>query len=270
MIIDSHCHLVSYKYNEDEMDGIIARAIDAGVSQQVTLATNLEDCPQHLAVAEKYPSVYACVGIHPCDVHETPDDYMSTLEGYAKHPKCVAIGETGLDYYHSAPEGWTDDSYHERQRQFLKEHFELAKRLDKNIVIHTRDKFGKQSMDDALKIYREYADDVQAVFHCFLGPIEYADAIFALGGIISFTGIATFKSATDCSQAAASAPVGKFMVETDAPYLAPVPHRGKRCEPAYTRHTAKHIAALRGESIEMFGQHTSHTAQVFYGFISER
>jgi len=270
MIIDSHCHLVSHKYLEGEMDSIITRALDAGVGKQITLATNLEDCPQHLAVAEKYPSVFACIGIHPCDVHSTPDNYMDVLEDLAKHDKCVGIGETGLDYFHASPEGWTEEDYHARQRALLREHFELAKRLGKNIVIHTRDRAGKQSMDDALTIYRDYAESVRAVFHCFLGPLENAEEIFKLGGLISFTGIATFKSARDCSQAAANAPVGTFMLETDAPYLAPTPHRGKRCEPAYTLHTAEHIATLRGETLEELTAHTSHTAEHFYGFSSER
>jgi len=264
MIIDSHCHLVSYKYEPGEIGDLVQRAHEAGVTQMVTLATSLEDCPQHLAITEAHDSVYAAIGIHPCDVHETPDDYMAQLEAFARHEKCVAIGETGLDYFHPAPEGWTDEDYHARQRQFLREHFELAARLEKNVVIHTRDRSGKQSMDDALEIYREFADKVRAVFHCFLGPWENAEPVLELGGMISFTGIATFKSAKDCIAAAVAAPVGSFMLETDAPYLAPAPHRGKRCEPGYTRHTAEFIAEKRGETLEEIAAHTTKAAKEFY------
>ncbi|MDB9741790.1 TatD family hydrolase [Akkermansiaceae bacterium] len=264
MIIDSHCHLVSYKYEEGEIKSILERAQQAGVEKLVTLATNLEDAPKHLALTEQFDPIYACIGIHPCDVAECPDDYMTQLTRYAEHPKCVAIGETGLDYFHPAPEGWTEETYHARQREFLEAHFALAAKLKKNIVIHTRDKTGKASLNDCLDIYAKWSDKVQAVFHCFLGPLENADKIFELGGIISFTGIATFKSATDCSEAAKLAPKGKFMLETDSPYLAPAPNRGKRCEPAYTADTAKHIAALRNESLEDLAAHTSATAEKFY------
>lgn len=264
MIIDSHCHLVSYKFQREEIAELVDRAIEAGVTQMVTLATNLEDAPKHLEIAESFPSVWAAIGIHPCDVHETPDDYLTALRTFAMHPRCVAIGETGLDYFHPAPEGWTNEDYHQRQRDFLEQHFEMAAELGKNIVIHTRDKSGKQSLTDCLDIYARYADKVQAVFHCFLGPIENAKRIFELGGLISFTGISTFKSAKDCIAAAIAVPAGSFMVETDSPYLAPTPHRGQRCEPAFTTLTAHHLADARGETFDSFASHTTQTAKKFY------
>ena len=264
MIIDSHCHLISYKYSPDEMDSIVQRALDAGVSNMITLATSLEDCRQHLDLTEKYNSVYATIGIHPCDVHDTPDNYLEELKQHALHPRCVAIGETGLDYYHPAPEGWTDDTYHQRQREFLEQHFALAAELNKNIVIHTRDRSGKLSMEHCLDIYGRWNDKVQAVFHCFPGPIENAYPIFDLGGLISFTGIATFKSAKDCLETAIKVAPGSFMLETDSPYLAPTPHRGKRCEPAYTAITAAFIADARNETIEQLAAHTTETAKKFY------
>lgn len=265
-ITDSHCHLAAHKFSADELATLVGNASDAGVKRIVTVATSLEDIPQNIAIAEQFGSVYCAIGIHPCDVHETPDDYMPSVKESAQHAKCVAIGETGLDYFHPAPEGWTDEAYHQRQRDFLRQHFELAKELGKNIIIHTRDKSGKQSLDDALDIYADFADGVVAVFHCFLGPWENATRIIELGGIVSFTGIATFKSAKDCIAAAIEAPAGKFMVETDAPYLAPAPHRGKRNEPAYTEHTAQAIATARGELFADFYAHTEATANAFFNF----
>lgn len=264
MIIDSHCHLVSHKFEPSEIAEIVTRAEQANVTSLVTLATNLGDAPAHLKLAETYPNIYAGIGIHPCDVSETPDSYMEELEKLASHQKCVVIGETGLDYFHPAPKGWTNESYRERQRHFLNEHFALAAKLNKNIVLHTRDKDAHQSFDDCIEIYSKWADQVQAVFHCFLGPIERAEPVFKLGGIISFTGISTFKSAKDCSAAAQQAPEGTFMLETDSPYLAPAPYRGKRCEPAHVLETAKHIAASRNETLEKLTQHTTNVAKKFY------
>ncbi len=262
---DSHCHLASHKFSEDELDDVVERAIENHVHRMVTLATSLDDIPEHIAVTEKFSNIYCALGIHPCDVHQTADDYLPQLKEYARHPKCVAIGETGLDYFHPAPDGWTDEAYHQRQRDFLKQHFELAAELGKNIVIHTRDKTGKQSLDDAVEIYKPFSKQVKAVFHCFLGPWENAAAILELGGYLSYTGIATFKKATDTLDAAVLTPSDRIMVETDSPYLAPVPHRGKRCEPGFTYHTAKHIAEARGESLEDFAMFTETNVNTFYG-----
>lgn len=266
MITDSHCHLASHKFPETELPEILTRAKENGIHRLITLATTLEDSLQNIAISEKFPQVYTAIGIHPCDVHETPDNYLPELTKLASHPKCLAIGETGLDYFHPAPEGWTDETYHTRQRHFLRQHFQLAADLDKNIVIHTRDKTGNQSQRDAIEIYREFSNKVRAVFHCFLGPIEYATPILELGGLISFTGIATFKSAKDTIAAATQAPTGSFMLETDAPYLAPTPHRGKRNEPAFTLHTAQHIADLRNETLEELLTHTETTTNNFFKF----
>lgn len=264
MLIDSHCHLVSHKYQDLEIAKLIKNAEQAGVTQMITLATSLKDAPKHLDLAKKHSAIFAALGIHPCDVHETPNDYLQTLKPLAEQKECVAIGETGLDYYHPAPEGFSEETYHQRQRDFLQQHFALAAELKKNIVIHTRDKSGNASLLDALAIYQDWHEQVQAVFHCFLGPLSNAKKIFDLGGLISFTGIATFKSAKDCLEAATNAPKGSFMLETDSPYLAPAPHRGKRCEPAYTALTAQHIANARKESIEELATHTSTTAKQFY------
>ncbi len=264
MIIDSHCHLASSKFPEADIAELVGRARQQDVTQIITLATSLDDCPRNLQLAEQHAEIYAGIGIHPCDAHEAPEDYLDALTTYAQHPRCVAIGETGLDHFHPAPEGWSTEDYHRRQSQLLEEHFQLAARLDKNIVIHTRDQTGDASLQEALSIYRRYADQVQAVFHCFPFSLEAAQPIFELGGIISFTGITTFKNATTPLETATHCPAGSFMLETDAPYLAPVPHRGKRNEPAYTQNIAEHIAAARGETTECLAAHTTKTAKSFY------
>lgn len=264
MITDSHCHLGSHKFSPEEIPALIARAKEANVHRLITLATDESDLALNLKIAHEHPEVSACIGIHPCDVHDTRDDFESFLSPHLDDPKVAAIGETGLDYFHPAPEGWTDESYRARQRDFLRRHFELARSADLNVVIHTRDKKGTASFDDALAIYREFADDVRAVFHCFPGPPELAEKVFAAGGIISFTGIATFKNAQAVVDTVQAAAPGSFMVETDSPYLAPTPHRGKRCEPAFTRLTAEALAVQRGESFEHLARMTEELVQDFF------
>jgi TatD DNase family protein len=266
MLTDSHCHLGSHKFESNELDDLVQRAIDAGVHRLVTISTNLEDIPRNLAIADCFPGISACVGIHPCDVHESPDDYLPALRDFAQHPKVAAIGETGLDYFHPAPDGWTDTDYHERQRAFLRSHFELSAELGLNIVIHTRDRNGDQSFADALAIYEPFSKDVQAVFHCFPGPYSQAERVLSLGGLVSFTGIATFKKAAEVLDAAVQCPLDRLMVETDSPYLAPTPHRGKRCEPAFVRLTAEAIAQARSVNFTEFAEQTESTVDRFFRF----
>ncbi len=266
LFTDSHCHLASHKFPAEEIDALLLRAKENNIHRMVTLATSLEDIPHNIALTEQHDNVFSALGIHPCDVHQTPEDFLSQLRDYAQHPKCVAIGETGLDYFHPAPNGWTDEAYHLRQRDYLRQHFQLAAELGKNIVIHTRDKTGKQSLDDAVAIYSEFSDKVTAVFHCFLGPRENAKAILDLGGYLSYTGIATFKKATDTLDAAVHTPDDRIMVETDSPYLAPTPHRGKRNEPSFTIHIAEHLAQAKGLSLEEFSQITENNVNKFFKF----
>jgi len=261
---DSHCHLASHKFAPEELPALITRARDAGVHRMITLSTNLEDIPANLALAERFDEVFACVGIHPCDVQDTADDSLAPLREFARHPRTAALGETGLDYFHPAPEGWTEADYHSRQREFLRAHFELAAELKLNVAIHTRDRKGDASFTDALEIYRPFARQVRAVFHCFPGPSARASLVLELGGLISFTGIATFKNAAEVLDAAAHSPAGSFMLETDSPYLAPVPHRGQICEPAYLLLTAQAIAERRGESLAKLALHTETTVANFF------
>lgn len=261
---DSHCHLGSHKFSPDEIPEIIARAHENGVHRMITLATDPGDLAVNLELAHRYEEISACIGIHPCDVHECPADFEAILRPHLSDPKVVAIGETGLDYFHPAPEGWTEGEYHARQRDFLRRHFALAKEANLNIVIHTRDKEGTNSFDDSLVIYAEFAESVRAVFHCFPGPPELAERVFEAGGVISFTGIATFKNARAVVDTVKAAPFGSFMLETDSPYLSPAPHRGKRCEPGFTRFTAEAIAAQREVSLESLVLETETLVESFF------
>ena len=263
MITDSHCHLASHRFTDDERGDIIQRAIDNGVSRMVTLSTCLEDVPANLELAD-HPAVHATIGIHPCDVHQAPDDAVEQLAAHADDPRVCAIGETGLDYFHPAPEGWSDDDFRQRQRDLLEQHFVLAAKAGLSVVIHTRDKEGEGSFRDALEIYRRHHDQVRAVFHCFVGPWENAKEVIDLGGLVSFGGVATFKNAKDVLECARQCPAGSFMLETDSPYLAPVPHRGQRNQPAYVRDVAECLAEARGESLEELAAHTYATADGFF------
>lgn len=263
MLTDSHCHLASYRYSPEEIPELLERAQAAGVSRMMTLATSLADVAAHLNLAEN-PAIHACIGIHPCDVHHAPDDACAKLNVIANDARVCAIGETGLDFYHPAPDGWDEKRFRDRQRGLLREHFELATARKLNIVIHTRDREGDASFEEALAIYGDYSTSVRAVFHCFIGPWENAKRVFELGGLVSFGGVATFKSAHQVRETLLHCPPGSFMLETDAPYLAPEPYRGQRNEPSFVRKTADFIAAWRGESLEVLARHTSEAASGFF------
>jgi TatD DNase family protein len=263
MLTDSHCHLASHRFSATEIPDLIARARSAGVTRMISLATSLDDIAANLSIAEG-PAVHACIGIHPCDVHHAPDDATTRLAEFTSDPRVCGIGETGLDYYHPAPDGWDEQDFRDRQRRFLHQHFQLAADSKLNLVIHTRDKEGHASFEDALTIYNTYYTSVRAVFHCFIGPWENAKRVLDLGGLLSFGGVATFKTAIQVRETASQCPAGSFMVETDAPYLAPEPHRGKRNEPSFARNTAERLASIRGESYEQLALHTTATAGGFF------
>ncbi len=263
MLTDSHCHLASHRFQDDEREDIIQRAIDNGVNRMVTLGTCLEDVEANLQLAN-HPAVHATIGIHPCDVHQAPNDAVNQLARYVDDPRVCAIGETGLDYFHPVPKEWSEEDFRQRQRDFLQQHFELAAKKDLGVVIHTRDKEGDASFRDALEIYRNYSDEVRAVFHCFIGPWENAKQVIDLGGLVSFGGVATFKNAKDVLQCACECPAGSFMLETDSPYLAPVPHRGQRNQPAYVRDVAECLRKARDESLQELAGYTNATAEGFF------
>ncbi len=263
MLTDSHCHLASHRFTADEVPAIIERAEAAGVTRLVTLATCLDDVEENLTIAS-HPSVHACIGIHPCDVHQAPDDAALRLARHLTDPRVCGIGETGLDYFHPAPEGWEPERFRERQRKFLHQHFELAAAARLNLVIHTRDREGDASFTDALAIYQTYHQSVRAVFHCFIGSWENAKRVLDLGGLVSFGGVATFKTAHQVRDTLKKCPAGTFMIETDAPYLSPEPCRGKRNEPALMRHTAERIAEQRGQSLADLAHETQLTTATFF------
>lgn len=268
MITDSHCHLASARFSDDERVEIIRRAVEAGVHRMVTLSTCLEDVGKNLELASD-PRVLATVGIHPCDVHNAPDDAVERLAAYVDDPRVCAIGETGLDYFHPAPEGWKEEAYRARQRDFLQRHFELAASAGLNVVIHTRDKEGRASFEDSFAIYNRYSDRVRAVFHCFISEWELAERVIAEGGLVSFGGVATFKNAALVKDAVKRCPAGSFMLETDSPYLAPEPMRGKRNEPAFAMHVAKAVAEFRGETLAVLAAHTEEAAGKFFRGLDE-
>ncbi len=265
MFTDSHCHLASHRFSPEEIPSLLERARAAEVTRMVTLATSPEDLGANLALADN-EGVQCCIGVHPCDVHQAPDDAVERLGGFVADPRVCGIGETGLDYYHPAPAGWTEEAFRERQRIFLRAHCELASVVGLNVVVHTRDREGHASFEDALAICADYRGSLRAVFHCFAGPWENAWRVFELGGLLSFGGVSTFKNAEAMRGVIAKCPPESFMLESDSPYLAPEPHRGERNEPAFVRHTAAAIAVLRGESLERLAAHTNLAADGFFRF----
>jgi len=227
------------------MPDVLQRMQDNDVGVAVCIGVNLEDFPNVLALAEQHAQLYATVGVHPeyTDVEE-PDE--ARLVALAKHPKVIAIGETGLDYY------WQKDQP-EWQRQRFRTHIRAARRCNKPLVVHTRD-----SAADTLRVLKdEGADAVGGVMHCFTENWEIARLALDLGFYLSFSGIVTFKNATIVKDVAQKCPLDRILVETDSPYLAPVPFRGKPNEPAYVRHVAEEIAKLRSISIESVHQATT-------------
>lgn len=263
MITDSHCHLGSERFPVDERAEVVQRAKDAGVGRMVTLATSLEDLETNLEIAND-AAIQAAIGIHPCDVHHAPDDAVERVGMWAGDVRVCAVGETGLDYFHPAPDGWSEIDYRNRQKRFLRQHFELAVAAGLNVVIHTRDREGRDSFEDAFAIYEEFSERVRAVFHCFISEWELAERVIGAGGLVSFGGVATFKNAGEVREVVKKCPAGSFMLETDSPYLAPVPMRGKRNEPGFTMHTAKVISEIRREGLEELAVHTELAVNDFF------
>jgi len=237
MFVDSHCHLDFPDLAAREDDALAAMAANR-VGHALCVCVKLEDFPRVLALAERHPNLYASVGVHPDnDDVEEPDE--ARLVALADHPKVVAIGETGLDYY------WQKDAP-EWQRSRFRTHIRAARACGKPLIIHTR-----SAADDTLRLMRE-EDAAQAggVMHCFTETREVAEAALDLGFYISFSGIVTFRNAKELKEVARFVPLDRLLIETDSPYLAPVPHRGKTNEPAYVLHVAEEIARLRGEPLE--------------------
>ncbi|MCL7406364.1 MAG: TatD family deoxyribonuclease [Marivivens sp.] len=245
-IVDSHCHLDFPDFDE-ERDDVIARAIEAGVTRMVTICTKLHNEPKVRAIAEAHPEVFYAVGIHPMSVEAQPLVTVDQLVAYAAHPKMVGIGETGLDYH------YTPDSA-ELQKQSLRIHIDAARETGLPLIIHARN-----ADDDMAQILREGMDNgaYTCVMHCFSSGPELARAALDMGFYLSMSGIATFPKSQEVRDIFGSAPLDRILVETDSPYLAPKPFRGKRNEPGYTVHTAQVGADVFGVSYEDFAKATT-------------
>ena len=284
MLIDTHAHL-DYPDFAGDLDEVIRHASDAGVTRIITIGTSIESSQRAIHLAEKYAPVYAAIGVHPSFVEEADDDVITPLRELAKSSRVVAIGETGLDYHRLPSEQVAkekqvqvmtalrtetdeeieaqirDGAYKSKQASLFQQQLDLAAELGLNVVIHQRD-----AWQDTVTMMEPYAGKLRAVFHCFGGTLAQANEVLAFDHLLSFTGIVTFKNGAAVREVAAEIPLWKFMVETDCPYLAPAPFRGKRCEPAYTRLVAEAIAAARGVSLEEISEATTETAEKFFGF----
>lgn len=247
MIVDSHCHLDDTCFGIDRGE-VVKRAVDAGVDYLMTVGTGdgPPDLEAAIRIAEEYDNVFATVGVHPHDAAKVRPDTMKHLEGLLRHPKVLAVGEIGLDYHY-------DNSPRDRQRAVFGEQLAIALRAGKPVVIHTR-----EAWEDTFAILEsQWVAEAGGIMHCFSGGPAEAERSLGLGFHISFSGIVTYPKAVDIQAAARVVPSERLLIETDAPYLAPVPHRGKRNEPSFVVETAKKLAELRGESLEALAETTS-------------
>jgi TatD DNase family protein len=256
MFIDSHCHL-SFPELQAQLPELLAAMRQAQVEQAICICTTMEEFPQVLALAQAHAPLWATVGVHPDseDVHEPGED---ELVAAAAQPRVVAIGETGLDYYRLNGRSLAEMEW---QRERFRTHIRAARRAARPLVIHTR-----SSAEDTLRLMREEgADQAGGVLHCFTETLAVAQAAVEMGFHISFSGILTFKNAADLREVARLLPLERILIETDSPYLAPVPYRGKLNQPAYVPHVAAQIAALRGLSVEEVAQQCSANTRRLFG-----
>jgi len=284
MLVETHAHL-DYPDFANDFDDVLRRATEADVTRIITIGTSVDSSRRAVQLAEKHSNVFAVIGVHPTYAHEAEEDVVTPLRELAKNPRVVAIGEIGLDYHYlpsveaakrkdiqvfNALQSGTeeqieatieDGAYKSKQAELFQQLLDLAVELRFNVVIHQRD-----AWSDTLDILRDYGRQLSGVFHCFGGTLEQANQVLDLGHLVSFTGIVTFKNGRQVREVAARVPLDSFLVETDCPYLAPVPFRGKRCEPAYTRLVAEEIARARGVSLEEIAGATTETAGQFFRF----
>ena len=245
MFIDSHCH-INFPELADNIDEVLATMRANQVSDALCVSVDLEKFPQILALAEQHDNIYASVGVHP-DYELETEPTQEELVRLAKHPKVIAIGETGLDYFRL-----TGDL--EWQRKRFRTHIRAAVESGKPLIIHTR----SASADTLRLMQEEGADKIGGVMHCFTESLEVALAAIEMNFYISFSGIVTFKKALELKEVATRIPLERMLIETDSPYLAPVPFRGKLNQPGYVKHVAEEIAKLRGISVEEVGEATSN------------
>lgn len=260
---DTHAHLDFPDFQSD-LDDVLQRAQSAGITRILAVGTTLASSRRVLELAEKHESVFAIVGVHPNHVTEEPEDITAPLTELARHPKTVAIGETGLDCYRM--EGKTEAEIERlvtRQHRLFQQQLEVAAAEGLNCVIHQRAAF-----HPTLDRMAPFRGRVRGVFHCFTGTPAEALQVLESGSLLSFTGITTFKNAQNVRDALAVAPLGRFMLETDCPFLAPVPYRGKRCEPAYVRELATFVANEKRCSLDELAAATCATARGFFRGLS--
>jgi TatD DNase family protein len=246
IFIDSHCHLV-YKGLVEQQAEVLARARHAGVTEMLNISTRESEWDAVVAVAEREPDVWASIGIHPHEADAHPDVDTAKLVERARHPRVVAIGETGLDYYY-------DKSDRVQQCLSFRAHIAASRETGLPLIVHTRD----AEDDTAAILSDEMAKGAfPGVIHCFTASDAFADIALKLGFYISISGIVTFKNAKDLQATAARLPGDRLLIETDSPFLAPIPHRGRPCEPAFVADTARYLAELRGTSVDELGGATS-------------
>jgi len=259
---DTHAHL-DYPDYANDLPEVIERAQAVGIAKIISIGTDLDSSRRAIQLAEQFPNVFAAVGWHPSNVMDAPGDLRPALRELAKHPKVVAIGEIGLDYHHlpGSQNGSAGDDipYKQRQADIFQQQLEVAAEAGLNCIIHQRDSF-----DDTLAQLKPFAGKVHGVFHCFGESADRMRCILEIGSLVSFTGIVTFKNGQNVRDTVAATPLDKFMLETDCPYLAPVPYRGKRCEPAYVKEISEVIANVKGCSLEELSAATCKTAKEFF------
>ncbi len=246
MLVDSHCHLDFPDFAE-ELDAVVQRALDAGIGRIVTISTRVRKFDQVLTIAQRFEPVFCSIGTHPHNADEELDVTADQLAAFSEHRKVVAIGEAGLDYFY-------DNAPREAQLQGLRTHITAARATGLPLVIHARD-----ADADMAAILREEREKgaFPAVLHCFSSGKNLAETGIELGHYVSFSGILTFKNSDDLRAIARDLPANRILVETDAPYLAPTPHRGKRNEPAFVAHTVAILAEVRGVAVEAIAEQTS-------------
>jgi TatD DNase family protein len=276
-LIDTHAHLDFPEFAADVAE-VVQRADAAGVTRIITIGTGIKSSMEAVKIAERFPGVFAAVGLHPNSAFEQKTEFIDDLRALAKHPKVVAIGETGLDYHYLPSKQQKDDivetalgsttgsslqleiedeAVKAAQAAAFEQQLELAAELHKNVIIHQRD-----AWSDTLEILR--STNVRGVFHCFNSSLAEAQEILRLGHMVSFTGLVTFKNAAETREVAATTPTDRIMVETDCPFLAPTPFRGRRCEPAYVREIAQALAESRKMPINDFAEQTTRNACEFF------
>jgi TatD DNase family protein len=260
---DTHGHL-DYDDYQPDFAQVLERARAAGIAKIISIGTDLDSSRRAIALAERHPCLYAAIGWHPSNATEAPADLRPALRELARHPRVVAIGETGLDYHRlpgsraGAPPD-ADARYKQKQADLFRQQIEVAIEAGLNCIIHQRDAF-----EDTFAQLGPFAGKVRGVFHCFGENADRMQRVLSIGSLVSFTGIVTFKNGQNVRDTLVATPLDRFMLETDCPYLAPVPYRGQRCEPAYVKEISEVAAGVKGCTLEELSSATCRTAAQFF------